>query len=738
MQKYIRVGQKLSKLKLNGISLSDFSIYVPAYGAFKGPCNAPEPIQKAARILQSYLYRLTDIRLPIYMDSYPLRTKGKIFVGGCYEDGAEKKTYNEDEYDFRLIGDSLYFDGGKRGILYAVYDFLEMYLGFRYFTSDVEKILYSPKIELHDFHHHFLPAFEYRELCDPNAWDPEFSVKSKLNGNFVRRLRKEDGGSVGFAGGFDGLVHTFSKLVKPSKYLVLKPELYAYDGKVRNPNGLCFSNPETLETIVKEALEWLDQEKEPSLLSISINDANMTYCRCPKCQERLNQGCNDTDLYLDFVNRVSEKIHETYPSVQIEALIYHEMVVLPNKIKPNPDIVIRYCPPATRGLPIEEAAALYQKTKDPLLEPSFRTVETIQKWAKMTEKMYIWDYPYNYFSSNVIFPVWPSLLDNMHFFYAHHAKGMYINGQGDHASFNELTTYLLAKLMANPTMSEAEYNTHLLEFLEGYYGEGYLYVRSYMELCLRLSKPYFTTFASPLEIIPEENSKRYLELGEKFLKQAYSLASSKGEEDRIAKLQLTLSYYDLLVNQEKAYASKDEQLIEEYVRKYKKLYRESLRLGVCRICENVFLPVVKNFRQPISETFFWEMQGKAYEDRNNERYARKLYLLIPVEGELGETKQMEILCRTNNENPRGYLSTYLHGAFVSASLCPKWNEEMSYEPISLKGTITNAYEISQKFKMPLDGLFLCFVPVAHKGIMVEVHKMDPGAYIVFKEIEKEA
>ena len=91
MQKYIRVGQKLSKLKLNGISLSDFSIYVPAYGAFKGPCNAPEPIQKAARILQSYLYRLTDIRLPIYMDSYPLRTKGKIFVGGCYEDGAEKK-----------------------------------------------------------------------------------------------------------------------------------------------------------------------------------------------------------------------------------------------------------------------------------------------------------------------------------------------------------------------------------------------------------------------------------------------------------------------------------------------------------------------------------------------------------------------------------------------------------------------------------------------------------------------
>ena len=63
---------------------------------------------------------------------------------------------------------------------------------------------------------------------------------------------------------------------------------------------------------------------------------------------------------------------------------------------------------------------------------------------------------------------------------------------------------------------------------------------------------------------------------------------------------------------------------------------------------------------------------------------------------------------------------------------------MSYEPISLKGTITNAYEISQKFKMPLDGLFLCFVPVEQKGIMVEVHKMDPGAYIVFKEIEKEA
>lgn len=733
---FIRIGERISDLYINQINISDFSIVIPACGAFRGPSNAESWVKKGARILQSYIYQLTTIHLPIYLDSYPLRTKGLIVVGDCFKDGAEDITYQDDEYQFQIKDNAVYFNGGKRGLQYGIYTFLEKYLGFRFFSCDVEKIIYQKTIHLNDFQERYNPPFEYREICDWNAWDPEFSVKSKINGNFVRELREEDGFGVGFAGGFNGLVHTFSKLVNPAKYFKAKPELYAYDGKLRNPNGLCLSNLETIETIAKEAITWLKEEKDPTLLSISINDANMTYCRCEKCQQLLNEGYNDTDLYIDFVNKVSRDIHKAYPDVKIEALIYHEMVTLPNVVNPDQDIVIRYCPQAVRKMPIEEAGELYKKNGDHRLKLSCQTVNTIKEWSKKTEKMYIWDYPYNYLSSNVIFPIWPSLLDNIQFFYKYHAKGIYINGQSDSAALNELTIYLLAKIMFNPLMSKAEYDAHIMEFLEGFYGRGYRYIKEYMDLSLSLSNEYFSSSATALDIIPKNNSEEYISKGTELLDKALSLARDKGEKNRIRKLKLTIGYYDLLVNQEEIYQSGDKSLITQYIHKYKRLYRDSIRLGISRISENIFLPVVKNFKQPFSETFFWELKGKAYQDRNNENYPRKMYILIPIDGELGETKEIEILCKSNNESCEGYINTFLGDRFVSSGINPRYQEFKDYRKIQLKGTITNAYQISEIFNMPLNGLFLCYIPIEQKGIFVEMNQMDPGAYITFKEIER--
>lgn len=736
MSKFINVGKRLSNIYINKVNIENFSIIIPGCGSFRGPSNAPESIKKSARIIQSYIYKLTNVHLPIYLDTYPLRTKGSFVVGDCFKDGVKETKYDNDEYYFEIKDNLVFFNGGKRGIQYGIYTFFEECLGIRFLTPDVEKIIYKKNIYLKNLQKRYNPPFEYRELCDWNAWDSEFSVKSKLNGNFVRKLREEDGYSVGFAGGFKGLVHTFSKLVNPSKYFTSKPELFAFDGKVRNPNGLCLTNQKTLEIITKEALEWLKEEKDPSLISISINDANMTFCHCSHCQKLLDQGYNDTDLVIDFVNKISSNIHKTYPNVSVETLIYHETVTPPKKVKPDDDIVIRYCPHSVRKMPIKEAGELYLENKDSRLKLSNQTVNTIKEWSKLTNKMYIWDYPYNYLASNCIYPIWPSLLDNIQFFLRNNAKGIYINGQSDSASFNELLIYILAKIMFEPKMSRETFNKHIMDFLEGYYGNGYKYIKEYMDLSYRLSNDYFTSSATALDVIPLENSKRYIHEGTKLLEKAIGLAIGDGEKNRINKLMLTISYYDIYVNQENAYKSGNKVLIEEYVNKYKNLYHNSLKYGISRICENIFLPVVKNFKQPFSETYFWELHGKAYQDRNNENYSRKMFLIIPVDGEIGEFKEIEILCRTNNENKIGYINTFVDGRFVSSSINPKWSKFKDYKTIKLSGTITNVYEISKAFNYPLDGLYLCYVPLEQKGIFVEMNEMDPGAYITFKEIEE--
>ena len=731
MKKYIRIGEKQTNIYINCVNINDFSIFVPACGAFLGPTGAPEYVKKGARILQEYIYKLTGIQLPIYLDSYPLSTKGKILVGIS----SNTEDYSTDEYHFEIKDKIIFFNGGIRGLQYGIYTFLEKYLGFRFFSTNVEKIKFEKNIYLNNLEERYNPPFEYREICDWNAWDPDFSVKSKINGNFVRKLREEDGCSFGFAGGFKGLVHTFSKLVNPSKYYKEKPDVYAFDGKVRNPNGLCLTNPETLKIIVKESLVWLSEEKDPTLISISINDANQTYCRCKHCKKLLDEGYNDTDLLIDVVNKISREIHKTYPKVNVETLIYHEMVTPPNKVKPDEDIVIRYCPHAVRKMSIEEAGKLYLRNKDPKLKQTYYTLDTIDKWSKLAKKMYIWDYPYNYGLTNVIFPIWPSLLDNIKFFYKHNAKGIYINGASDSANFNELEIYLLAKIMFNPLMSKEEYDNHILEFLEGYYGEGYKFIKEYMDLSYKLSNEYVYSTFDPFSIIPKENSKEYILIGKELLNTALTLSQDKSDKARIKKLMLTIDYYDLFANQKEVYGSDDKALIREYENRYKNLYKNSTKYGISRIAENIFLPVVKNFKQPINETIFWELEGKAYQDRNNERYSRKLYILIPVDGEIGEEKEIEILCKSNNENKNGYINTFKKDKFVSSEIKPNWKKFKDYKKIKLSGTITNAYNISELYNMPLDGLFLKFIPIEQKGIFVEMNEMDAGAYITFKEIE---
>ena len=61
------------------------------------------------------------------------------------------------------------------------------------------------------------------------------------------------------------------------------------------------------------------------------------------------------------------------------------------------------------------------------------------------------------------------------------------NSQGRSGEFGELRSYLLAQLMWNPYMSEEEYNRHMNEFLAAYYGEGWKFVREYIDITTRLA-----------------------------------------------------------------------------------------------------------------------------------------------------------------------------------------------------------------------------------------------------------
>ena len=176
-------------IRLCGADISQFAIVIHSSGAKKGAPVVPSWTEKAAKVFKKYIYRISGVELSISYDSYPLKREHEILIGGtirlCDETAGEN--FSDDEYAILTRDGNLIINGGKRGILYGVYTFLEKYCGVRYLTDTVEKLADAEAVEIGEICERSRPVFEYRELCDWNAWDPDFSVKMIARRGRIRR-----------------------------------------------------------------------------------------------------------------------------------------------------------------------------------------------------------------------------------------------------------------------------------------------------------------------------------------------------------------------------------------------------------------------------------------------------------------------------------------------------------------------------------------------------------------------
>ena len=735
MDKFLRLGQKLSKIYIGNRNIEEFNIVVHTNGDLRGPGVMPATIEKAAKIFQKYVAMITDITLPIIFDNYPLHTEKEIAIGGVLRDYDVmcNENYLADEYEIRINKGNLIINGGVRGILYGVYSFLEEYLGVRFFSATCERILYKENIEIHEIDKKFSPIFEYRELCHWNIFDADFSVKHKINGTFVRKLREEDGDGVGFAGGFGALVHTFSLFCSPQKYFYEHPEYFALDEKGnRCPSALCYTNKETQKVVFNNIVELLKKEKEPKLVSLSINDVIKSRCNCEQCKGLFGGRGNDTDRLLYFVNKVAGKVKKVYPQVKIDTISYADMSSPPEIVKPEDNVVIRVCAnKGVSGLSIEEASdAKIRKAKE--------YMDRIQKLSQITDKIYVWDYPYDYMVINSIFPILHTLREDMRFYAEHNVKGIYINGQTDTCDFDDLKIYLLAKVMFDPYMSSEEYEKHLTEFLEGYYGSGWKEIYRYIIMSEKVSrKTEFNIWSQPHEIIPlkydEEGNADYSFMNKS--RELFNKAKKKargGEIRRIDKNSLQIDYYELHSLMKEGVKKGDAAEREEWARKNENLYNKFIKYGITRVVENVFMPVVKNFMQSPIEWEYWDFQCVTG-DRNNDAQERELYLLVPVDAQEHTFVDIEFLYKTNNENSRGYVSVY---GSDSEKINATWEEYGEYQLIKFH----HAEVLSKKSFSIISGIDekdkrINLLPMHLKGAILKVEKMDAGAYAFVKGIK---
>lgn len=444
-------GPHVKSLKIGGVDVSEFTVV----------CQSSAKTPKKARDeLIKYVEAATGVTLKISDGE----SAHEICIGETDRDTdrvrAARDTLVNNGCAVICDGGRLYLTGADQtGTLYAVYTFLEEQLGCRFYTSKVEEIKFSRGVEVPDgFEYVHSPKLFNRDTFWYDTFEPAFAAKMKINGYVNRNMDAGYGSTIKYAGQF---VHSLPYLAGTSK----------------TPNDQpCLTDPAVYEKVLAQVRRLLRGYNDSKIVSVSQNDSfpGALGCQCENCKKLDDEQGTPMGSLLTFVNRIANDIKDEFPDVYVDTLAYRYTRKPPKTLKPADNVIIRLCS-------IE--CCFSHPLDDPDCPANKEFCEDIEAWSKICKNLFIWDYTTNFMYYVNPFPNLGVLYDNVRFFIDHNVIGLYEQGNGQSYSgeFGELRAYLIAKLMWDPDMTRERYYEYMDEFLKGYYGDGWRYIREYID-----------------------------------------------------------------------------------------------------------------------------------------------------------------------------------------------------------------------------------------------------------------
>ena len=454
---------------------------------------------------------------------------------------------NEDDdfTEISLKGNVLTFSGGKRGIIYSVFTFLEK-LGCRFYTPKMEKL---PKTDGHlsDFSLVEQSPFIFRDVLDNEAKDKEWCLKNKINSDLwhTRKLKEEDGGAYTFVG-IPAHSLTGEFLLKP--FVESNPEFFALkDGKRRTDarGQVCMTNQEAAKKVTEEVKKLLAENPDKNIVSVSSGD-NDNFCECEKCKQSIHK-IGLTNTYFNFVNAVARNIKKEYPKVLIHTFAYEMLDDFKDGFEFEDNIMVQFC--------LARNCKLHSLTDESCGLNVF-ALNNLKKCTSICKNIFIWEY-INCFKYQLFpFPHITHYREDIQAFRDLKVKGLFYEGahrDWENVSFagiRELKCYILSKLMWKPDMSKEEYEEHIREFCQAFYGEGYEYVMEYLGLLSSFLGNVHATYncfdeqKNVVSFIPKEKTANFLQKARDLLSKALQKANET-QTKGIKKLEIELLYYEL-------------------------------------------------------------------------------------------------------------------------------------------------------------------------------------------------
>ena len=356
--------------------------------------------------------------------------------------------------------------GNERGLAYGLYAFLEKFVGVYFYSADTTVIDDNDVIIGTGVLDVFEPKFEIVR----NPWYP------------IERLSKKDGGN------------------DRDRITVKSFSLNTIVGDGSTPP--CLTAPESINKAISKVSNYLWSTPGVDVLSFAPDSDADLYCTCESCSQIHNEEGSPAGTYIRFLNALAEAISSRFPKIRIELVVRAYLKTAPSLTKPTDKIAVR--------LSMEKCHISHPVTDESCPETvGFATV--VSGWSAISNNVHV---EYGLTSTTDFIPTFANfgtLRENVRFFAECGVDSISCSGNFACPSgeFGELRVYLVSKLLQNPMMSEAEYYGYMDSFLKAYYGEGWEYIRKFIDKTIELSADgHQAENGSPFDAITQEE---YLE-----------------------------------------------------------------------------------------------------------------------------------------------------------------------------------------------------------------------------------
>ena len=462
------------------------------------PVKAAPVEQTAAEELRQYLRKALGAELPIRNEQ---DISGKAFYIGHtqYAKAAGVLGKSKENWIIQAVDGNVILTGGvkenDRGILYAVYHFLEDIAGIRWWSVWEEYIPELTELSLEaGFRKEGTPYFEHRKVLGFRHLQ-DFFYDARTRGNVVGDDGLEGGvyhPSIKKLGGAKPFgrphhVHTIDKYFPPDVYFKKHPEWFALSGGTRVPwSHFCLSSQSLFEQLTEKLLAYIEEDKAlaaengvemPDYYDISFPDQMEGFCQCEHCRRTVAEA-GIGGYALKFVNKVAREVAKKHPDVTLETLAYGVYVEPPKDgTLPEKNVMIRL-------------ANVYVDIIHKLVDKgNFHYARLLKTWSEICKKsgskLQIWEYMFNMVDMPT--PVVGRLSDAFRAFAEAGASGMFIESERPSTDMWDLLQYVLVHLCEDPY---ADGDALIDDFITKYYGSASEYIKAYLRELFRCAEEH--------------------------------------------------------------------------------------------------------------------------------------------------------------------------------------------------------------------------------------------------------